>query len=110
MGFASSYNATALVGFDAMDESAAVNTATAVKMALAREGGVDKEVLIGRWTASTTIVDTRTQIVLTFPGSGQPGADMVTAHVYDEDENDNLSPRSLIHGPGSEHLYLLEQE
>ena len=98
MGFASSYNATALTGFDATDESAVVNTA--VRMALAREGGVDKEVLIGRWTAGSTIVDTRTQFVLTFPGSGQPGAapspDRVTAHVFDEDENDNLSPRSLL--------------
>ena len=94
MGFASSYNATALVGFNAEDEAAAANT-NYVKMALAREGGVDKEVLIGRWTASTTMIDSLTQIVLTFPGSGQPGKDMVTAHVYDEAENDNLSPRSL---------------
>jgi hypothetical protein len=110
MGIASSYNATALVGFNAMDDAAAtvnaggegtlgqMGTAANIQMALAREGGVDKEVLLGRWTAST-MNNSRTIIVLTFPGSGQPGMmDPITSHVYNETEDDNLSPRSLILG------------
>ena len=109
-GFASSYNATALVGFDATDDAAAtvnaggegtmdmMGTSNNIQMALAREGGVDKEVLIGRWTASTEIVESLTQIVLTFPGGGQPGTDPITAHVWNEEESYNTSPRTLTLG------------
>ena len=88
-GFASSYNATALVGLDAMD-TAAESDGHDVQYALAREGGVDKEMLIGRWTAATTPYVSRTHIVLTFPGSGQPGADPITALIYDEDGQSNI--------------------
>ena len=109
-GFASSYNATALVGFDAIDDAAAtvnaggegtmdmMGTSNNIQMALAREGGVDKEALIGRWTASTEIIESLTQIVLTFPGGGQPGADPITAHVWNEEEDYNTSPRTLTLG------------
>ena len=34
--------------------------------------------------------------MLTFPGSGQPGADPITALIYDEDGQSNNSPRSLM--------------
>ena len=95
-GFASSYNATALVGLDAMTTSAATGGHD-VQYALAREGGVDKEMLIGRWTATTTPVVSRTHVVLTFPGSGQPGKDdPITALIYNEDGQSNNSPRSLM--------------
>ena len=98
-GFASSYNATALVGLDAMNTAAATG-GHGVKYALAREGGVDKEVLLGRWTATTAMtsaVDSLTQVVLTFPGGGQPGKDdAITAHVFNEDGGSNNSPRSLM--------------
>ena len=95
-GFASSYNATALVGLDAMTTSAATGGPN-VQYALAREGGVDKEMLIGRWTATTTPVVSRTHVVLTFPGSGQPGKDdPITALIYNEDGQSNNSPRSLM--------------
>ena len=98
-GFASSYNATALVGLDGMNTSAPTS-GHEVKYALAREGGVDKEVLLGRWTATTSMtsaVDSLTQVVLTFPGAGQPGKDdAITAHVFNEDGNSNNSPRSLM--------------
>ena len=97
-GFASSYNATALVGLDAMD-TAAESGGHDVKYALAREGGVDKEMLLGRWTAATSPAVSRTHIVLTFPGSGQPGKDdLITALIYNEDGQSNNSPRSLMLG------------
>jgi hypothetical protein len=97
-GFASSYNATALVGLDAMD-TAAESGGHDVQYALAREGGVDKEMLLGRWTAATSPAVSRTHIVLTFPGSGQPGKDdPITALIYNEDGQSNNSPRGIMLG------------
>lgn len=108
IGFASSYNATALVGFDAFNESASltspngtgtvnnVGTASAVARAIAREGGVDKEVLFARWTAAPEI-NSSTQLVLTFPGNFQPGAgNPVSIWIWDEEENFNFSPREIF--------------
>jgi hypothetical protein len=116
-GFASSHNATSFVGFDAYSESASTRNSlgagtvpitanyipatpgrgnrTAVNRALAREGGVDKEILLGRWTAST-LLDSTTQVVLTFPGNAQPGSnDPVSIWVFNEEENFNFSPREI---------------
>jgi hypothetical protein len=119
-GFSSSFNAVAIVGFDALNETASVLNVTgsgtrpltllgdnetslcavgvgctrAVQRALAREGGVDKEILMTRWTADPTINST-TQLVLTFPGGGQPGSDPVSIHFFDENENVNFSPREI---------------
>jgi hypothetical protein len=115
-GFSSSFNAVAFVGFDGVNETASVLNPTgsgtrppnagegvcsvgvgcnaSVTQALAREGGVDKEVLMTRWTAEPTI-NSSTQLVLTFPGGKQPGTDGVSIHFFDENENVNFSPREV---------------
>ena len=95
-GFSSSYNAVAFTGFNATDETFVVLRNSAVAQALAREGGVDKEVLMTRWFADPAL-SAVTQIVLTFPGGFQPGAaDPVSLFVFDEDENFNFSPRHIF--------------
>lgn len=96
-GFSSSYNATAFVGVNATDESINVTAPPIrgpVSQALAREGGVDKEILITRYTADPAIAST-TQLVFTFPNGLQPGTDPVSAFFFDSDENQNFSPRTI---------------
>lgn len=72
---------------------------TDVANALANEGGVSKELLMGRWTAAT-IFNSSTDVVLTFPTGDYPGVvvggDPVSIWIFDEDENFNFSPRSVI--------------
>jgi hypothetical protein len=115
-GFSSSYNATSLVGFDAFNETAnlrspngagtvrGLGSRTNVANALANEGGVAKEILLGRWTAST-LFNSSTDVVITFPTGdqlrsanilGQPIADPVSIWIFDERENFNFSPRTII--------------
>ena len=81
MGFASSYNATSLMadldsetkGDDIMD-------------ALAMEGGIQKDMLLGRWGANEMIGGT-THIALTFPVPGSAPMEAVTINVADEAGN-----------------------
>ena len=95
-GFSSSYNAIAFVGFDATHEDFTVRGNSAIAQALAREGGVDKEIFMTRWFADPDL-NAITQIILTFPGGYQPGTgDPVSAYVFDEEENLNFSPRSIV--------------
>ncbi|MCS6926955.1 MAG: hypothetical protein NZ578_13730, partial [Candidatus Binatia bacterium] len=95
-GFSSSWNALAIVGFDGVNENNPTPAQrTAVARAIAREGGVDKEVLFARWNANPDI-NAGTQLVLTFPGGFQPGTgDLVSAWIFDEDERFNFSPREV---------------
>lgn len=114
-GFSSSYNATSLSGFNAFNESATMRNTSGdgtiggqgarplLDAALANEGGVNKQVLMGRWTAST-LFNSSTDVVLTFPTGtrpqganilGQPFPDPVSAWVFDEEENFIFSPRSM---------------
>ena len=121
-GFSSSYNATSLIGFDALDEGADIHNGdnvgrahgtyptvvpggtsntngsarTDVANALANEGGVAKELLMGRWTAATSF-NSSTDVVLTFPTGDYPGAaDPVSIWIFDEEERRNFSPRAVI--------------
>lgn len=67
-----------------------------VANALANEGGVSKELLMGRWTAST-VFNSSTDVILTFPTGDFPGVvDPVSIWVFDEEENFNFSPRSIV--------------
>jgi hypothetical protein len=98
-GFSSSYNATALVNFEGLNEGDTAAGNQLVSDALAREGGVDKEILMTRYTAGGDL-DAVSEIVLTFPtgdqptvGSGPP--DPISAYFFDEDENTNSSPRRI---------------
>lgn len=98
-GFSSSWNALAIVGFNAVNENASTSRGTpggtAIARAIAREGGVDKEVLLARWSADPVIAAS-TQLVLTFPGGFQPGtADQVSLWIFDEEERFNFSPREI---------------
>lgn len=94
-GFSSSYNATALINFNAFNEAAAVAGNVAVAQALAREGGVDKELLFTRYVAGAGI-GAVTQVILTFPtGFRPPAADPISAFFFDENENLNFSPRNI---------------
>lgn len=100
-GLSSSYDATALLNFNAIDESANVISGaanargTAVSQALAREGGVDKELLFTRYVAGAGI-GAVTQLILTFPtGVRPPATDPVSAFFFDENENINFSPRNV---------------
>lgn len=94
-GFSSSYNATALVNFNATSEASSVANNKAVSAALAREGGVDKEILLTRYTAGD-IFAAATQVVLTFPAGFQPGEDPVSMFFFDEDEHVSFSPRHIF--------------
>ena len=88
--------ATALVHFNAVSEGATSAGNAAVAAALAREGGVDKEVVLTRYVAGG-IADATTQLVLTFPTGHQPGStDPVSAFFFDEEERVNFSPRRVI--------------
>jgi hypothetical protein len=96
-GFSSSWNPVALVGFNGRSEndSTLTNKRTLVSQALAREGGVDKEVLLARWNANPEI-GAETQLVFTFPAGFQPGTgDLVSVWLFDEDERFNFSPREV---------------
>lgn len=110
-GFSSSYNATALTGFDATGESASASNAAGldtfggigaranIEAALANEGGVNKQVLMGRWSAETAN-NSSTDVVITYPTGGMLrgallAADPVSIWVFDEAENFNFSPRSV---------------
>jgi hypothetical protein len=113
-GFSSSYNATSLVGFNAFNEGASIANASGsgtagnqgaranIANAIANESSVNKQILMGRWTANNSF-DSSTDIVLTFPTGGQPrgGAtglvpDPVSVWIFDEEENSTFSPRSMI--------------
>jgi len=97
-GFASSYNATALVNFEGLTEGDTVHGDVLIAQALAREGGVDKEILMTRYTAGG-VLNATSQIVLTFPTGDQPefddDPDSISAYFFDEDENINSSPRRI---------------
>lgn len=107
-GFSSSYNATSLVGFNAISAGARLDSTTgagtllgvgtrgAIERALANEAGVSKEILMGRWTALNSI-NSMTDVVITFPTGAQPGrTDPVSIFIFDEEENFNFSPRQII--------------
>jgi hypothetical protein len=67
-----------------------------VAEAIARTGGVDKEILMTRWTADPTIGPS-TQVVLTFPAGQQPGAaDPISVYAFDSEENTTFSPREVV--------------
>lgn len=98
-GFSSSYNATALVNFNGASETDTAHLNPYISAALAREGGVDKEILMTRYTAGGSL-NAVSQIVLTFPTGEQPfipanGPDPVSAYFFDENENINSSPRRI---------------
>ncbi len=95
-GFSSSWNPVALVGFNGRNENdSTLTNRTLVSQALAREGGVDKEVLLARWNANPEI-GAGTQLVFTFPAGFQPGTgDLVSVWLFDEDERFNFSPREV---------------
>jgi len=94
-GFSSSYNPTALVNFDGRSEADTAHGNRLISHALAREGGVDKEILMTRYTAGG-VLNAESQIVLTFPTSDEPGtADPVSVYFFDENENINSSPRRI---------------
>jgi hypothetical protein len=95
-GYSSSYTATALVGFNAQDETATTAGNAEVAAAIARAGGVDKEILLARWTADPRI-GSSTQVVLTFLAGRQPRAsDPVSMYVFDSEESINFSPRQVV--------------
>jgi hypothetical protein len=94
-GFSSSFNATALVNFEGISEADTAHGSQLISDALAREGGVDKEILMTRYTAGGAL-NAVSQVVLTFPTSDEPGAsDPISAYFFDEDENINSSPRRI---------------
>ena len=80
-GFSSIYNAVSIVNFDPTVEMPA--KAEGIQDALAMEGGIQKDMLIGRWAASPAN-GARTHVVLTFPAGGQPTTP-VRIHVTDQD-------------------------
>jgi hypothetical protein len=72
------------------------STRNDVANALASEGGVDKEILLGRYTASQ-LFNSSTDVVLTFPTGDQPGTgDPVSMFIFDEKEVFTFSPRGII--------------
>jgi hypothetical protein len=144
-GFSSSYNATSLIGFDALSESADIRNAnnggrahqffsvercvsqlsdsardraclaefsetdpskvssgsarTDVANALASEGGVNKEILMGRYTASPYF-DSTTDLILTFPTGDQPQDadaiyDPVSVFTFDEEKTSTFFTTTL---------------
>ena len=100
-GFSSIYNAVSIVNFDPMVEMPA--KAEGIQDALAMEGGIQKDMLIGRWAASPAN-GARTHVVLTFPAGGGPGTTPVRIHVTDQA---GLSgSRDFYVGQGSQPVYL----
>jgi hypothetical protein len=88
-----SYPATAVVEVNAENEGYQTAGDTALAEAIAREGGVDKEILQTRYMAGGPL-SAATQFVLTFPTGRQPGpSDPIATYFFDEDENRNFSPR-----------------
>ena len=101
VGFASSYNATAFVNFEGLSEADTAHNNNDISRALAREGGVDKEILMTRYTAGG-VLEATSQVVLTFPTGAQPlidddadTPDPISAYFFDEDENISSSPRRI---------------
>ena len=98
-GFSSIYNAVSIVDFDPMSETKMAD----IQYALAMEGDIRKDMLIGRW-AATPSNGARTHVVLTFPAGGGPGTTPVRIHVTDQD---GLSgSRDFYVGQGSQPVYL----
>ena len=82
-GFASSYNATSLrAELDAEAEA----KMDAIEEALATEGDIQKDMLLGRWGANAAIGG-MTQIMLTFPVPGTAPTGAVAINVADEAGN-----------------------
>jgi hypothetical protein len=81
MGFASSYNATSLMA-DLDSETKKYD----IMYALANEGGIRKDMLLGRWGANEMIGGT-THIALTFPVPGSAPMEAVAISVADEAGN-----------------------
>ena len=95
VGVASSYLATTLTGFQAVNEGSQTTTDLRLAEALARTGGIDKEVLLLRYVADQQF-GASTQLVLTFPAGRQPGVnDPVSVFAYDEEEQVTFSPRAI---------------
>ena len=87
------YTATAVVEVNAENESYQTAGDTALAEAIAREGGVDKEILQTRYMAGGPL-SAATQFVFTFPAGRQTGPnDSIATYFFDEDENRNFSPR-----------------
>ena len=78
-GYASSYNATSL----SVDDLASSTKGAAIIDALSMEGGISKDMLLGRWGA-LKVIGGMTQITLTFPVPGSAPKDPVSVMVYDE--------------------------
>ena len=88
VGFSSIYNATSFMGH--ADDT----KPSAVAYALANEGGVAKEMLVGYWRGLESI-GAMTQVVLTFP-AGVDEDDEVSLWVTDQDgDDDTFSPESI---------------
>ena len=87
-GFSSIYNATSFMGHTPDTKP------SAVAYALANEGGVAKEMLVGYWRGLESI-GAMTQVVLTFP-AGVDEDDEVSLWVTDQDGADDIfSPESI---------------
>lgn len=95
-GFSSSYTGTAVVGMNAETEAFTTQGNVLLAETLARERGVDKEILMTRYVAGG-IAEVSMEIVLTFPTGRQPGiTDPVSVYFFDEEERVNFSPRSIV--------------
>jgi hypothetical protein len=81
MGFASSYNATSLKA-----DLASGTKKDDIMDALSMEGGISKDMLLGRWGANEMIGGT-THIALTFPVPGSAPMEAVAISVADEAGN-----------------------
>ena len=91
MGYASSYNATSLNVFDAEGEAKKY----AIMDALAMEGGIQKDMLLGRWGALKA-VGGMTQLVLSFPVPGSAPMEQVAIEVTDEMGNSEVVASMLL--------------
>ncbi len=81
MGYASSYNATSL-----MADLGSDTKADDIEYALAMEGGIPKDMLLGRWGANA-MIGGMTQIMLTFPVPDSAPTEAVAIMVTDEAGN-----------------------
>ena len=92
MGFASSYNATSLIA-DLAAEPAVKGPA--IKAALAMEGDIRKDMLLGRWGANA-MIGGMTHIVLTFPVPMSAPTKQVAIMVTDEMGNSATAASMML--------------
>ena len=93
MGFASSYNATSLKA-----DLASGTKGTDIMYALANEGGIRKDMLLGRWGANE-MIGGMTHIVLTFPVPGSAPMGPVAISVADETGNYSTVASMMLNLP-----------